>query len=103
MKDVQALAGALVELVAALVRAEVRAATAPSALPRYVSAKEYAEARSIAVSTVRAAIREGRLPAKHIGRAVRIPSDAEIAPATRAESQTSSVERRLGLVPGGAK
>lgn len=38
----------------------------------------FARMRSISVSTVRAAIREGRLPATKIGRAVRIAADAQI-------------------------
>lgn len=66
-----------------IVRAEVRAevarviATGP-AQPTHVSVAEYAAARSISVSTVRNAIRAGRLPAIRIGAAVRVPVDAEI-------------------------
>lgn len=68
----------------ALVREEVRAELAtvpalqaPTSAP-YVSVAEYAKARSISVSTVRNAIRAGRLPAMKIGAAVRVRSDAEI-------------------------
>jgi excisionase family DNA binding protein len=43
-----------------------------------VAVSEYAAARSISVSTVRNAIRNGRLPAIRIGTAVRVPVDAEI-------------------------
>jgi excisionase family DNA binding protein len=67
-----------------LVRDEVRAELAkvpalqlPAASP-YTSIAEYAKERSISVSTVRNAIREGRLPAMKIGAAVRVRRDAEI-------------------------
>jgi excisionase family DNA binding protein len=46
--------------------------------PTYVSAADYARARSISVSTVRNAIRDGRLPAIKVGSAVRVPVAAEI-------------------------
>jgi hypothetical protein len=57
--------------------AKVAALQAPSVSP-FVSVAAYAEARSISVSTVRHAVREGRLPAMKIGAAVRVRSDAEI-------------------------
>lgn len=67
------------ELVRSEVRAEVERALANAATrAMYVSVAEYAAARSISVSTVRNAIRRGRLPALRIGTAVRIPVDAEI-------------------------
>jgi excisionase family DNA binding protein len=71
------------EMIREIVRSEVRAevsrviATGP-AQPTHVSVAEYAAARSISVSTVRNAIRGGRLPAIRIGTAVRVPVDAEI-------------------------
>jgi excisionase family DNA binding protein len=71
------------EMIHEMVRAEVRAevarviASAP-AQPTHVSVAEYAAARSISVSTVRNAIRAGRLPAIRIGTAVRVPVDVEI-------------------------
>jgi excisionase family DNA binding protein len=71
------------EMIREIVRAEVRAevaraiASAP-AQPTHVSVAEYAAARSISVSTVRNAIRAGRLPAIRIGTAVRVPVEAEI-------------------------
>jgi excisionase family DNA binding protein len=43
-----------------------------------VTAAEFARRRSLSVSTVRAAIADGRLQAVKIGRAVRIPANAEI-------------------------
>jgi excisionase family DNA binding protein len=72
------------EAIRNLVRDEVRAELAkvpalqaPAVAP-YVSVTTYAEARSISVSTVRHAIRDGRLPAMKIGTAVRVRNDAEI-------------------------
>jgi excisionase family DNA binding protein len=67
------------EIVRSEVRAEVaRVIAAGPAQPTHVSVTEYAASRSISVSTVRNAIRGGRLPALRIGTAVRVPSDAEI-------------------------
>jgi excisionase family DNA binding protein len=67
------------EVVRSEVRAEVaRVIAAGPAQPTHVSVTEYAAARSISVSTVRNAIRAGRLPALRIGTAVRVPVDAEI-------------------------
>jgi excisionase family DNA binding protein len=54
----------------------------------HVTLKAYAARRSISVSTVRNAIREGRLPALKIGRAVRVRADAEIG--TRHETPATS-------------
>jgi excisionase family DNA binding protein len=72
------------EAIRRLVREEVRselakvpALQAPAASP-YISVTEYANARSISVSTVRNAIRDGRLPAMKIGSAVRVRGDEEI-------------------------
>jgi hypothetical protein len=75
---------AIDEMIRILVRDEVRAelAKVPAlqapAIAPYVSVTAYADARSISVSTVRHAIREGHLPAMKIGAAVRVRSDVEI-------------------------
>ena len=66
------------EIVRTEVRAEVARALAVAPAPTHVSVAEYAATRSISVSTVRNAIRAGRLPALRIGTAVRVPVDAEI-------------------------
>lgn len=85
----------LEDLVRELVRDEVRAelaktTTSPPAAPTYVSAAEYARARSISVSSVRNAIRSGRLPALKIGAAVRVRADVEIgAPVVPTEGATA--------------
>jgi excisionase family DNA binding protein len=95
-------------VVARLVRAEVdrRLAElgvtgAPPAWPALVTVAAYAAARSISPATVRAAIREGRLEAHRIGRAVRVPAAAEIARPVRvragAATATAAAARALGL------
>jgi hypothetical protein len=67
------------EIVRREVRAEIaRTAATTSALPRYVTVAEYAAARAISASTVRNAIRTGRLPALRYGAAVRVPADVEL-------------------------
>ena len=68
-----------------------------------ITIADYARARSISVSTVRAAIREGRLRSTHVGRAVRVPANLEIAPRpTESEpARSARAARVLGLVMGG--
>lgn len=68
---------------------------------KYITVAEYAAARSISVSAVRAAIRSGRLPKVHSGRAVRVPADVEIAAVEKAATAIERAERKLGLVQGG--
>ncbi len=70
----------------------------------YISPARYARAHEIGVSTVRQAIREGRLPCERIGRAVRIPADAKIAPAGSGKVNPGArADRVLGLVAGGRR
>jgi excisionase family DNA binding protein len=83
-----------------LVRDEIRAELAkipalqtPASSP-YVSVAEYAKARSISVSTVRNAVRAGKLAAMKIGTAVRVRSDAEIG------ASVTPVAKRQGPSPG---
>lgn len=92
--EVRAIRAELAEL-----RAELRGKS------QLVGVGEYAAARSINVSTVRAAIRTGRLPSKRIGRAVRVPADVEIAAVERSRPSkaTELAERRLGVIPGGRR
>ncbi len=98
-----------------LVREEIHAALAKTVAPQlatYVTIPDYAKARSISISTVRSAIRAGRLPAMKIGTAIRVRSDVEIgasviptatnpgpSPAKRAEELLA---RRHGIKPVGA-
>jgi hypothetical protein len=69
------------ELIRKLVREELQLELAkqPASKPASsVSIADYAKARSISVSTVRNAIRSGRLKAMKIGSAVRVPAGEEI-------------------------
>jgi excisionase family DNA binding protein len=67
------------EMVRSEVKSEVaRLLSAAPTRPTHVSVAEYAATRSISASTVRNAIRRGRLPALRIGTAVRVPVDVEI-------------------------
>ena len=93
---------ALTEQIAAIARAEVDRRLAELGVgapaPTLVTIAAYARDRSISVSTVRAAIGDGRLEAQRIGRAVRVRRDAEIARPVRAKvDRTASAARRLGL------
>ncbi len=96
------------EIVRRVVREEVRAALSAGdgGSPRLVTVAQYAKARSISVSSVRAAIRDGRLDVRRIGRAIRIEMQADIrsradAPA-RADTEGRAA-RVLGLVAGGGR
>jgi excisionase family DNA binding protein len=93
------LDGALRAMIAEVVREEFAVLLAqlqPTPAPNLVTVDEYARRRSISVSTVRAAIREGRLPIERIGRAVRVPADASIArPVNNAEVARDSRRARL--------
>ena len=85
----------------ALVRAEIAAALAErdrAPGPGLVTMAEYARARSISVSTVRAAIPDGRLAAHQIGRAVRVrPTDEIARPARARAGRDAMAARKLGL------
>lgn len=98
---------AMLERVVRRVLPEVLAATrAVPAADELVTMETFARRRSISESTVRAAIRDGRLPAVKIGRAVRVRADAQIGtPAPSLSASTSSdtprarAARILGLKP----
>lgn len=85
--------------VRAIVRDELAKALAErAAVAEHVTVAEYAKRWSLSTSTVRAAIRDGRLPVKRIGRAVRVDADAEIT----ARSATKRVDKTLmRLLRGG--
>ena len=82
-----------------IVRDELARARPANDAPRLVTIAAYAAARSISESTVRAAIRDGRLDGLRIGRAVRVRADQEIAIRARAGTAdpVASAERSLGL------
>lgn len=65
--------------------------------PTHVTVAAFARRLSVSERTVRDAIREGRLEHVRIGRAVRIPADAKIAP--RIDEVTERA--RLKLLGGG--
>lgn len=88
-------------LIRSIVRDELeRAKNDQTPAPALVTIAAYAARRSISPSTVRAAIRDGRLPAHRVGRAVRVPSEVEIAkPAKPHETAARDIRsaRILGL------
>ena len=101
-------------LVAAAVAAEVKrqlaalgVANSNAPAPALVTVAEYARARSISISTVRAAIREGRLAVERIGkRAVRVPANATIARPTKPTDRATidrEMESALGLGRAGRR
>ena len=81
----------------AIVRDELSRAR-PDTAPAFVTVAAYAAARSISPSTVRAAIREGRLDAERIGRAVRVSPTATIARAVRAGGDELRARRAARLL-----
>lgn len=90
----------LESIIRTIVRDELERATRPAPAVEQVTAAEYARRRSISVSTVRAAIAEGRLQAVKIGRAVRIPANAEIGKPAKVhapEARDIRSARILGL------
>lgn len=98
------LVDALVDLVAERVArrlGEPQRAAAP------LTVAEYAAAHSIAVSTVRRAIRERRLDVTRAGRAVRIPPGATIRARAAERDQraptasSAAMDRALRLLKGG--
>lgn len=97
MTDLESQLEQLVERVVRKVLAE-KPANEPA--PEYVSPAEYARARSISESTVRAAIRENRLEHIRIGRAVRIPTTAAIGKKPIDERDVTE-RARLVLLGGG--
>lgn len=77
----------LEDMLRKIVREELRAEldARATATPKQITAAAYAELHGISLTTVRVAIREGRLPAVRIGRAVRVPADAVIGKPVRAK------------------
>jgi len=85
-------------------RLELAAALVAEPSPALITIAEYARRRSISQSTVRAAIRDGRLPSSRIGRAIRIDTRAEIAEPGHVRPRIKRTEdraaRALGLRGG---
>lgn len=93
-------AGVLEELLAEIRALRADLAAKSTAKPAEVTIAAYAAARSIAESTVRDAIKEGRLTAVRYGRAVRVAADAvistKLAPEPTAETPSAFAMRVLG-------
>jgi excisionase family DNA binding protein len=97
----EALEAVIESVVRRVVREELAAARAAPA-DELVTMATFARQRSISESTVRAAIRAGRLPAMKIGRAVRVRANAQIgepAPTSSADTPRARAARILGLKP----
>jgi excisionase family DNA binding protein len=95
---------ALRAMIVAVVREVLAEHKQPDAAPEYATVADYARRRQIAESTVRAAIRDGRLPALRIGRrAIRIPIAAEIGSLVNpARTADATARARLKLLGGGS-
>jgi excisionase family DNA binding protein len=68
----------------------------------FLTVADYARRHSISQGTVRSAIREGVLPARRIGRALRIPATAEIGKPARNATSDATARARLKLLGGGS-
>jgi excisionase family DNA binding protein len=85
----EALEAMLERVVRKVMREREEFTTAPA--DELVTMATFARQRSISESTVRAAIRAGRLPAVKIGRAVRVRADAQIGePASSSNASTNA-------------
>lgn len=86
----------------ALVRDEVaRALAEREQRAELVTVADYAKQWSLSQSTVREAIREGRLAVERVGRAVRVPADAKID--RRVDRDDPTARARLRLLRGGGR
>jgi hypothetical protein len=63
-------------IVRRVIREEIATVAKPT--PTMMSVADYATAKAVCESTVRKAIRDGRLEHEKVGAALRIPADAEI-------------------------
>lgn len=69
-----------------------------------VTIAAYAKAWSLSVSTVRRAIRDGRLPATKVGRGIRVPAGAELGQRVAvATSPTTVAAHRVLQIVNGSK
>jgi excisionase family DNA binding protein len=93
-----AVADPLLAAIRALVREEIERALA--AKPGLVTIDEFAASKSLSPTTIRAAIREGRLAATKIGRSVRIAADATIGTPIKRRELTSQRAHILAIAGG---
>lgn len=88
----------LEETIRAIVRDELaKQKPANEDASAYLTVDEYARRWSLSTSTVREAIREGRLAVERVGRAIRIQSNARIGTA----ATTANEQAVLKLMRGG--
>jgi excisionase family DNA binding protein len=83
-----------------VVREELAAARA-APMDEMVTIETFARMRAISKSTVRAAIRGGRLQATRIGRAVRVRSDAQIGESVAVVAAVDTPAARAMRILGG--
>lgn len=96
--------GILEQLLARIAELEKQVAELQAQRPAaadLVTVEAFARARSMGQSTVRRAIADGRLPAKRIGRSVRIPAGAEVMPPAPKATPDTVADRVLRAVHGG--
>lgn len=94
------------DLIRGIAREELRVALEEQAgdnAPEHVTVQAYAAKRSISVSTVRNAIRLGRLPAIKVGRAVRVRADVEIGTAKAVGESPADVAMARALKRAGVR
>ena len=92
----KALEAVIESVVRRVVREELAAARAAPA-DEMVTIATFARMRAISKSTVRAAIRDGRLQATKIGRAVRVRANAQIGePTVGTDTPAARAARILG-------
>lgn len=82
------MSGLLEQLVARVTKLEAKIAELAKPRPKWIAVAAYAEERSIAESTVRAAVASGRLPAQQYGRTYKVAADVEIGEPVRLKPAT---------------
>ncbi len=78
-----------------------RLAAASKPTVEHVTVADYARCHSVSTSTVRAAIREGRLEAIRIGRAVRVAANANLGKPVRRAGFDATKRAQLKLLGDG--
>jgi excisionase family DNA binding protein len=98
-------AGSLEGLIRGIVREEIeRALESAPATDGLLTVAQAATRLGMSESFVRAAIRDGRLPAQRVGRAVRVrPADVDRLPRRRRTSVTRPATRALQILDGGSR
>ena len=93
----------LEQIIETIVRRVIREELAELKEPTvdHVTVAAYAAKHSLGVSTVREAIREGRLPAVKIGRAVRVPAEAQIGAPVRVVKVETPAAIAARILAGG--